>query len=165
METTTNNIELTNKWKLWYHHEKDNWTLSGYKQIYEIIDTKSFWNLYNNWDKIKGINYKHYFLMKDDITPLWEDFANINGGCWSFKVHESLAFKLWTDLSVYLVCNELIKNNNDLVGLSVCLKKNNYSVIKIWNKDSKNNSLSQINKEIIKRWGTDIIYIAHMPNT
>lgn len=165
MEPTTYNIKLTNKWKLWYHHEKDNWTLSGYKDIYDIEDTKSFWSLYNNWDKIRGINYKHYFLMKEDITPLWEDFANINGGCWSFKVHESLALKLWTELSIYLVCGELIKDNNDLVGLSICLKKNNYSVIKIWNKDSKNNSLSQINKEIIKHWGTDIIYIAHMPNS
>ena len=29
----------------------------------------------------------------------------------------------------------------------------------------KNNSLKLINENIIKKWGMDIIYIAHMPDT
>uniref|UniRef100_A0A6C0D9R3 Eukaryotic translation initiation factor 4E n=1 Tax=viral metagenome TaxID=1070528 RepID=A0A6C0D9R3_9ZZZZ len=157
------NTQLSNKWNLWYHHEKDNWKLSGYKKVYEISTVGDFWRLNNNWDKLKGINNKHYFLMKDDITPLWEDPSNVNGGCWSFKVHEDQAEKLWIDLSAFLVCNQIINNYEDVIGLSICLKKNSNSVIKIWNKDSKNNSLNLINKEIIKKWGTDIIYIAHMP--
>lgn len=157
-----NIIEL-DKWSLWYHHEKDNWKISGYKKIYEINNSTDFWKFYNNWDKIKGIHYKHYFLMKNEIIPLWEDIENINGGCWSFKVSEDQTLNLWTDLSVYLVCNQLLNNNSDIVGLSVCLKKNNNSVIKIWNKNSKNSSLNNINIDIIKKWGTDIIYIAHMP--
>jgi hypothetical protein len=102
--------------------------------------------------------------MKNDITPLWEDAENIKGGCWSFKVPDTEAENLWTDLSVYIICNQLTNDPNDLVGLSICLKKNNFSVIKIWNKNSKNNSLSLLNKTIIKKWGTDIIYIAHLPN-
>ena len=158
------NLILSNKWTIWYHHEKDNWELSGYKNIYEINTVGEFWKLYNNWYKIKGINSKHYFLMKNNISPLWEDPENINGGCWSFKVLDTEAEKLWTELSCYLVCNQLIEDSNDIIGLSICLKKNNFSVIKIWNKNSKNNSLSLINKKIIKKWGTDIIYIAHMPN-
>ena len=157
------NTNLIYKWNLWYHHEKDNWKLSGYKKVYEISTVGDFWRLNNNWDKLKGINNKHYFLMKDDITPLWEDPSNVNGGCWSFKVHEDQAEKLWIDLSAFLVCNQIINNYEDVIGLSICLKKNSNSVIKIWNKDSKNNSLNLINKEIIKKWGTDIIYIAHMP--
>ena len=158
------NTKLSNQWTLWYHHEKDNWKLSGYKKIYDIITIGDFWRLYNNWHKLKGINSKHYFLMKDNVTPLWEDNENINGGCWSFKVHEDQAEKLWTELSIYLVCELIINNPSDSIGLSICLKKNNNSVVKIWNKDSKNNSLNIINKDIIKNWGTDIIYIAHMPD-
>jgi len=163
MEEINENSELNNKWNLWYHHEKDNWKLSGYKKIYEINKISDFWKLNNNWDKLKGITNRHYFLMKDDITPLWEDESNINGGCWSFKIHEDLAEKLWIDLSSYLVCNQIINNHEDSVGISICLKKNNNCVIKIWNKNSKNNSLSMINKDIIKNWGCDVIYIAHMP--
>lgn len=158
------NTKLSNQWTLWYHHEKDNWKLSGYKKIYDIVTIGDFWRLYNNWHKLKGINSKHYFLMKDNVTPLWEDNENINGGCWSFKVHEDQAEKLWTELSIYLVCELIINNPSDSIGLSICLKKNNNSVVKIWNKDSKNNSLNIINKDIIKNWGTDIIYIAHMPD-
>ena len=100
-----------NKWSLWYHHEKDNWKISGYKKIYDINNSNDFWKLYNNWDKIKGINYKHYFLMKENIIPIWEDSENINGGCWSFKINEENTINLWTDLSVYLVCNQLLNDN------------------------------------------------------
>ena len=49
------------------------------------------------------------------------------------------------------------------MGLSICLKKNNNTVVKIWNKNSKNNSLKLINNTILNKWGMDIIYIAHMP--
>ena len=157
------NLNLPTKWILWYHQEKDNWKLSGYKNIYEISTPLEFWKLYNNWDKIKGVNSKHYFLMKSDVTPIWEDPTNINGGCWSFKVSEDLAPKLWENLSIYLMCNQILNDPTDIVGISICLKKNNNSVIKIWNKNSKKSSLNLINKDIIKKWGTDIIYIAHMP--
>ncbi len=157
------NLILSNKWNIWYHHEKDNWELSGYKNIYEINTICDFWKLYNNWNKLKGINAKHYFLMKNNITPLWEDPENINGGCWSFKVSDTDAENLWTELSCYIVCNQLIEDSNDIIGLSICLKKNNNTVVKIWNTNSKNNSLKLINEIILKKWGTDIIYIAHMP--
>ena len=75
---------------------------------------------------------------------------------------EEQAENLWNDLAAYLVCEQIINNPDEVTGLSVSLKKNNYSVIKIWNTDTKNNSLSLINKNIIKKWGTDIIYIVHM---
>ncbi len=65
-------------------------------------------------------------------------------------------------MAVYLVCDQLLNDKNDIAGISACLKKNNNSVVKIWNKNNKNNSLNNINKDIIKKWGTEIIYIAHM---
>ena len=158
-------LKLKNNWNLWYHHEKDNWKLSGYKQIYQIKSVENFWRFYNNWDKVGGITNKHFFLMLDTVTPIWEDKENINGGCWSFKVTEDRTDELWEDLSMFLVCKELCPSiPNEVVGLSVCLKKNNNTVIKIWNKNSKNNSLKLINEKILKKWGMDIIYIAHIPD-
>ena len=158
--------KLKYTWNIWYHHEKDNWTISGYKQIYKIKTIEDFWKFYNNWDKIGGVTSKHFFLMREDVQPIWEDTKNINGGCWSFKINEEQAEQLWEDLSIYLVCNQLCPDTfNEIMGLSICLKKNSNTVIKIWNKDSKNNSLKLINKNILKKWGMDIIYIAHMPDT
>ena len=171
MESNLNlKTELNSWWTIWYHHEKDNWKVSGYRQIYQIKTIEHFWSFYNNWDKVGGVTNKHFFLMRDNVSPIWEDSENINGGCWSFKVQEEQAEELWEDLSVNLVCNSLLQTNkqaslsDEIMGLSICLKKNNNTVIKIWNKNSKNNSLKLINESILKKWGTDIIYIAHMPD-
>jgi hypothetical protein len=156
-------MNLTHKWDIWFHNEKDNWTLSGYKKIYEITSINDFWKFYNNWELAGGVTNKHFFIMQDGIIPIWEDVKNINGGCWSFKIHEDQAEELWEDLSIYMVCNKLLPSiNNEIVGLSICLKKNNNVVIKIWNRNSKVNSLKLLNDKILKKWGMDIIYIAHM---
>ena len=164
MESILNqeNQTFTNKWNIWFHSKKDVWTVDGYEKLYEISNVENYWKLYNNWNKIGGLSSKHYFIMKENVTPIWEDDNNKNGGCWSFKISEYQSEELWNDLSNYLVTDNLI-STNDAVGLSICLKKNNFSVIKIWNMDSKNNSLNLINKNIIKKWGLHVIYIAHMP--
>ncbi len=121
---------------------------------------------YNNWDKVGGITNKHFFIMREGIVPIWEDEANINGGCWSFKLPEEQSEEFWEDLSTYLVCDKICDSIPDeIVGLSICLKKNNNVVIKIWNTNSKNNSLKLINEKILNKWGLDIIYIAHMPGS
>jgi hypothetical protein len=99
--------------------------------------------------------------MKNNIKPVWEDPNNIKGGCWSYKIIDSMASELWEDLSVLLVCDELLQNTIAL-GLSIAMKKNNTCVIKIWNDNNNVNSIKNINKSILKKWGTDIIYIAHM---
>lgn len=158
--------KLPYTWNTWVHYEKDNWKISGYKQMCQIKTVVDFWRFYNNWDKTGGVTSKHFFLMREDVTPIWEDVKNINGGCWSFKVQEESADELWEDLSTYLACNQLCPTIPDeIMGLSICLKKNNNTVIKIWNKNSKNNSLKLINEYILQKWGMDIIYIAHMPET
>ena len=55
-----NNNNFKNEWNLWYHHQKDNWSLDGYRKLYTIKNISDFWNLYNNWDKIGGIRNKHF---------------------------------------------------------------------------------------------------------
>lgn len=154
---------FTDNWNVWYHHTKDIWTIDGYKSILQINNAYDFWKLYNNWNTIGGITGKHYFIMKNDVKPIWEDPNNINGGCWSFKIADNMAEELWEDLSVLLVTNELAENT-EVVGLSISIKKNNTSIIKIWNKNSKEHSIKNINKNILKKWKTEIIYIAHTPD-
>ena len=158
------NTLFNNEWNLWYHNSKDDWTINGYKKIYNIKTIEDYWKLYNNWDKLGGINNKHFFMMKNNVTPIWEDPVNKTGGCWSFKINESASQDLWDHLSQYLVSENMSSIKDDIVGLSVCLKKNNFSVVKIWNKDNSNNSLNLLSKDILNKWGLDIIYIAHMPD-
>ena len=155
------NTEFNYKWIVWYHYDKDNWNASGFKQLYKINNIADLWKLYNNFQLIGGVTNKHLFIMKEGVLPVWEDPNNINGGCWSFKILEDHSAELWEDLSVALVCNK-ITSNDDIMGLSICLKKNSNVVVKIWNKSSNNSSLKLLNNSILEKWGTDIIYIAHM---
>jgi hypothetical protein len=155
--------EFKDEFNLWYHHNNDDWSINGYKKIYTIKNGIEFWKLYNNFDLIGGVLFKHFFLMKSDIKPIWEDEKNKNGGCWSFKIFENQSNELWENLSTLFVTNNIL-NNDDCVGISICLKKNNYCVVKIWNTCNNNNSIKNINKEILKKWGTDIIYISHNSN-
>ena len=159
-------LELNTKLKynlvIWYHYDKDNWTITGYKQLYTIKTIQEFWQIYNNWTKVGGITNKHYFIMKEGVSPIWEDELNKNGGSWSYKIQEDFVEELWEDLSIYFVCEQLCPTiPNEIMGLSIRLRKNNEVVIKIWNNDSKHNSLKLINEKLLKKWGTDIIYISH----
>ena len=123
--------KFDNKWNIWYHNSKEDWTIKGYEKLFEINNIKNYWKLYNNWDRLGGINNKHFFIMKNDITPIWEDPNNKDGGCWSFKVNDNLAQDLWNDLSIQLVTENLSSVKDDIVGLSACLKKNNFSRIPV----------------------------------
>lgn len=156
--------ELSNTYKIWYHHHKDDWSINGYKHIYTIKNGVDFWKLYNNWNLIGGILCKQFFIMKQDVKPIWEDESNKKGGCWSFKIFENQAMELWGDLSTLFVTDSLLSDSDECVGLSICLKKNSYCVIKIWNTNASNNSMKIINKNILKKWGTDLIYISHNSN-
>ena len=162
-EIIDENTKLNSSWVLWYHHEKNNWKISGYRKIYKINTIKDFWELYKNFDRIGGINNQHFFLMREGIEPIWEDEANKLGGCWSFKKMENESAEIWEDLSVRIVGETLLEDNSEINGLSICLKRQSSSVIKIWNKNSKNNCKSLINKDILNKYGKEILYIAHIP--
>ena len=156
-------MKFKNTYNLWCHYEKDNWNLDGYKKLYTISDAKSFWKLYNNWDNIGGLLGKQFFLMKDDITPRWEDPSNINGGCWSLKLTFDDYKEIWEMLSILFVVDELTPIENDITGISICLKKNDKIVIKIWNSSKENANIEKLNKIIFEEYKPEIIYIANNP--
>ena len=69
MSNTQHHLNNSNKenslkhtWNMWYHHEKDNWKVSGYRQFYTIKTIEDFWRMFNNWDKVGGITSKHFFF-------------------------------------------------------------------------------------------------------
>lgn len=154
---------FNNKWILWYHDidEKD-WSINGYKKIGEIDSIESFTNLYKSLDEIIVQN-SMLFLMREDITPIWEDKQNINGGCWSFKISKKDIFNAWKELSLHLVSENItkdIKNSLNLNGISISPKKN-FSIAKIWNKDNKINNNSILSKKIPNIFIYDSIYKSH----
>ena len=138
---------LNNHWVIWYHDNNSDWTIKGYKKIYEIKTIEDFWEIYNRLNNhilLKG----QFFLMKNNIPPIWENKENIEGGCWSYKINKNDSFISWLHLSMNL-CGEILTKdhqNMDIInGISLSPKKN-FSIIKIWNNNSAKIENILINK-------------------
>ena len=156
--------KFNSEYNLWYHHELNNWRVEGYRKIFHIKNVKEFWDLHNNIDCIGGITNQHFFLMKDNVLPIWEDTANRNGGSWSIKLNDiSSALNVWLKLAMLMVGETIVKDEKHrvsklVVGLSINLRNQNTCIIKIWNRDATYCSINLLNDDIIKEFGYNIIY-------
>ena len=74
------------------------------------------------------------FVMREGITPMWEDPKNRSGGCFSYKIVNKQVYEVWTTL-FYLLCGESLcvdpKLNKHINGITISPKKN-FCIIKIW---------------------------------
>ena len=162
---TNSHLNLNSEWNIWYHYQKNNWKIDSYKNIFKVKNIIDFWNFNNNIDIIGGINSQHYFMMRNNITPLWEDKQNKNGGCWSIKIPIEKSYELWIKLSMYIIGETLTKDEYLINGLSICTKNVSTSVIKIWIKDNTNSSIKNLPPDILNEFGFNIIYILNiLPN-
>lgn len=154
---------LNNTWVLWFHSPLDNdWSIDSYKEICEINTIEEFWGLSDELDE-KLICNCMFFLMRKGIKPIWEDKENCDGGCWSFKITKKDIYKAWNELSIALL-GETVTLSKDkaegITGISLSPKKA-FSIIKIWNKNSKENKVDLLSKKIPFIFLNSSIYKAH----
>lgn len=135
MSMSTQHNNLISKWDYYYHLPNDkNWEISSYKVILGDI---------NSIEKVIALNESipesivkncMLFFMKSEITPMWEDKKNRNGGCFSYKVINKHIHQVWKDL-LYSLCGETLcidkKYNSIVNGITVSPKKN-FCIVKIW---------------------------------
>ena len=79
-----------------------------------------------------------FFLMREHITPRWEDENNKDGGCFSFKISKFLMQDKLFELCAQTLGETIGKTGSmskNINGISICPKKN-YYIIRIWIKDS-----------------------------
>ena len=138
--------KLSNEWCLYAHLPHDTkWTLDSYKEILKFSNVEQAISLYESMPSILIKNCM-LFLMKDNITPVWEDPQNRNGGCYSFKVHNNNVYQAWMNLSYSIIGNTLSKNADfmkKINGASISPKRN-FCIIKIWMKDCSYKSTNEI---------------------
>jgi len=154
-------IYFPNKWVLWCHDIKEKqWDINSYKKLYTIHSVSDFWNIFNNIHKL-GLRAMHLFLMKENINPTWEDEANRNGGVCSLKINIKTVKNIWTDIIIQMVCNNLNNNYDDINGTSIS-PKNQWAIVKIWNKDNKNDLTKTLSKQFLTKY--ENISIKYRPN-
>jgi hypothetical protein len=140
MATTSNSEQtiefhnLKNKWNLWAHLPQDpDWTVKSYKKIYQFKTIEEAVGLTEMLPEGLVKNCM-LFIMKDGITPMWEDPKNRNGGCFSYKVSNKNVFDVWRDLT-YILIGESISSNstfvNSVTGITISPKKN-FCIVKVW---------------------------------
>lgn len=129
---------LKSKWTYYYHLPNDKtWDLASYKTIMSNIDSL---------DKLISINENitdniikncMLFVMKECITPMWEDSCNRNGGCFSYKVPNKVVVQVWRDLT-YLMCGNALtvdpKHMEYVNGITISPKRA-FCIVKVWMKN------------------------------
>ena len=125
---------LFDKWVLWAHlpHDTD-WSLASYKDIMCVKFVEEMVSLYSYLPEILIKNCM-LFLMRDGITPTWEDKENRNGGCFSYKISNKDVPNVWRSLS-YILTGETISTDPKFIlkvnGITISPKKA-FCIIKIW---------------------------------
>ena len=131
----THQHNLLGKWNLYYHlpHDK-NWELSGYTIIMNSIDTVEKAITLNESIDENIVKNCMLFVMREGITPMWEDPKNRYGGCFSYKIVNKYVPEVWRNL-FYGLCGETLCVDQALSrhinGITISPKKN-FCIIKIW---------------------------------
>lgn len=138
------NIKMNGKYVLWYHDiNDDNYKIDSYKKLSVL---ENYDDLLGCLKSINYINSGMFFVMKENISPLWENSYNKKGGYWSFKVNKNDSYNAWVEL-FYKFCFESLSNDDgQITGFSVSPKINN-CVFKIWNNDKFNKDLSFLRQD------------------
>jgi len=153
--------KLTDTWTLWYHSpENDDWKFKSYKKIYEFDTIEKYWKLI---DEIPPLHFSSgmFFLMKNDIPPLWEDQYNINGGHWSYKVFKKNASECFIEAMTATIAEQICKEKSIITGISISPKKG-FCIIKVWNNDSDYQDPTILYENMKGFVAGDTIYKSHM---
>ena len=162
---TTNFHELNNRWTLWAHlpHDTD-WSINSYKKILTIGTVEEGIAVTETLPEVLVKNCM-LFLMKEGITPIWEDPRNRNGGCFSYKISNKSVYDVWKELS-YVVMGESISSQSSFVscvnGITISPKKN-FCIIKIWMSTCANQNPAIVTTEINGLVSQGCLFKKHTP--
>jgi hypothetical protein len=157
MESNLLGLSMGNYYKVLVHHNDDqNWDYISYHNICTLVKWEDIPQLFNTMNKSHGeTKFTDFdiFIMKNDISPMWEDIENRNGSICSIKV-DSLkdGYDILKQLLIYAANNTLMEFSPEswdkINGLSFSPKRmDNFNsdssfcvIIKIWFKQNYGNN-------------------------
>lgn len=147
IEDNLEDIKMDNYFKVLAHHNDDkSWDFNSYYNMCCLKTWGDMGTFFNSVFTAKGeCNYTDFdlFVMKNEISPMWEDKENRNGSICSIKI-DSLTDgnEIFKNLIIHMGNNTLLKFNpstwNAVNGISLSSKKldNNTEtyciIIKLW---------------------------------
>lgn len=131
--------ELSDKWVLWAHLPHDtNWSVKSYTRIMGFNTAEDAVSLTEAVPEVVIKNCM-LFLMRHQINPVWEDPANKDGGCFSFKVPNKNVVRAWRTLSYAIAGGSIASDQalySDICGVTISPKRA-FCIIKIWMRGCK----------------------------
>lgn len=147
-------FDLNSNWSLWIHElNNDSWDNDSYKKIYECKNIYDY-NILKEVIKTQNLQNCMFFLMRNNIYPMWEDPENRDGCSASFKVPLKDIKNEWDNLILKIISEDIhndINNFNNITGVSISPKKE-FNIIKLW----FNKNIQSLNS-IIKVYGDYIV--------
>ena len=146
-------LKMNNYYRLLAHHNADsNWNFNSYHHVTTLKtweDVSKLFNTLNLTNYKSNISNFDFFIMKNEISPLWEDEENRCGSICSVKIDTLKdGYNILKTIFINICNNTLMnisKNNvpnwNIINGVSFSCKKienvssaieQDYSMIKIW---------------------------------
>ena len=153
---------LNNVWNLYFHDPNEMaWDISSYihlDTVKSVDDWVKICRIFSDyWDK--GM----FFLMRNDIKPLWEDDYNKNGGCISFKLFKNEIKDCWFELTCKTIGEVLVNISefHKISGVSISSKRS-YCIVRIWVFDDslKNSNMYDIKLPAYRK----MIFKSHSEN-
>ena len=157
--TDLENFKSNTNYVLWFHQvDNEKWNLESYTKIMTI---GSYHDLLYCIKKINNVTAGMFFLMKENINPIWEDKNNKQGGFWTFKIAKADAYNLWTELLLNVCFNGITNNKESIItGVSLSPKINN-CIFKIWNNNKNQNDISFLKSDLKYLDISEGLYRAH----
>jgi hypothetical protein len=159
----------TGSWCLYYHNPVDTkWTPDSYQMVGTVRTWGEFLGVLHHLEDV-SIQQGMLFWMKEGIPPLYENHANIKGGCYSLRISRSKSVRYFNMYTIACMLGQVITDPlNAIHGISISpkriIEKNQiFNVIKIWNKDcTKFNKPEQLIRLENIQQATEIIYTPHI---
>jgi hypothetical protein len=152
ISSTSSNVthKLNNRWNLWAHLPQDSdWTVKSYKLVYNFKTLEDVIAMTETTpDPL--IKACMLFVMREGVSPMWEDPKNRNGGSFSYKVSNKNVCEVWRELNYVLVGDTISSNSsfvNCVTGITISPKKN-FCIIKIWMTNCDNQNPTVITSDV-----------------
>jgi hypothetical protein len=123
-------------------------------------------------NELQEISIQHgmLFWMREGIPPLYENHANIKGGCYSLRVSRQRAAHYYWIYTIATMLGTVVNHteSNTIQGISISPKRiveknQSFNVIKIWNKDCmKFNKADELVQYDNIQQCSEIIYTPHI---
>lgn len=137
---------LSEKWVVWAHlpHDTD-WSMNSYISIMTVTYVEEIIALMHTLpDSL--LSTCMFFCMKENVTPVWEDPANKQGGCFSYKITQSIG-DCWRNVTYSMVGKTLSRDKvfqDTITGISISPKKK-FCILKVWMSSCTFQDASKIN--------------------